>query len=72
MGIWSGPSTWTTDQDGDNEHPELPGSLAKFHHDPGMSVWGDFEVCPLAPDRPDVMQPACVESAKNLVDELRE
>ena len=30
-------------------------------------VFGDFLVCPFAPDRPGVMRPACIESASNLV-----
>jgi hypothetical protein len=27
---------------------------------------GDFEVCPLEPERPGWMQAACIESAKNI------
>jgi hypothetical protein len=30
-------------------------------------VFGDFLVCPLAPDRPGVMRRACIESASHLV-----
>ena len=55
-------------QDGeDSENPYLPPNLqAKFKP---MQNWiyADFEVCPLMPEKPEVMQPACIEAAKNIV-----
>jgi hypothetical protein len=30
-------------------------------------MFGDFEVCPLEPEKPHTMQASCVESAKNIV-----
>ena len=33
------------------------------------SLYGDFLVCPLSPDRPGQMQPVCVQSAERLVAE---
>ncbi len=56
----------------DNENPELPSNV---HHALWQSVEGDwpnvifanFEVCPLNNERPEVMQAACIESAKNIV-----
>jgi len=35
-------------------------------------LYADFEVCPLAPDRPGHMRPVCVESATTLVLEVLE
>ncbi len=67
LGIYSGPSVNTRgDDNGDNEHPELPESVSK-QLDPGKSViYADFEVCPLQPERPGAMQAACIEAAKNV------
>jgi len=47
---------------------ELPANLMK-HDFTKASVFGDFEVCPLAPEKEEHMQPACIESAKNIVPE---
>ena len=77
LGIYSGPSTYhpsAADPDhGDNEHPELPaearlGLWAKGEeYSGGGTIFGDFEVCPLEPEKPGVMQAACIESAKNTI-----
>lgn len=77
LGIYSGPSSYNpTAQDpdkGDDENPQLPENVervfarsraAKGYTDP---IFGDFEVCPLEPERPHVMQAACIASAKDLV-----
>jgi hypothetical protein len=29
-------------------------------------IYADFEVCPLEPEKPGVMQAACIESAKDI------
>jgi len=70
LGIYSGPSV---DRYGlDNEGPELPSNVerklwaTKDHHQ-ANDIFGDFEVCPLEPEKPGVMQAACIESAKNIV-----
>jgi hypothetical protein len=62
LGIYSGPGAERHDPL-DNEHPELPANLPV-----GYDAWayGDFEVCPLAPERAGFMQPVCIESAKNI------
>jgi len=67
LGIYSGPSV---DLSGlDNEHPELPPNIAKYfiNFTDFYMVFGDFEVCPLEPEKAGVMQAACIESAKNVV-----
>jgi hypothetical protein len=67
LGIYSGPGFGPFDA-GLNEEDdlELPANLNKNDFSK-VSVFGDFEVCPLAPEKEGRMQPACIESAKNLV-----
>jgi len=69
LGIYSGPGFGPFDA-GLNEEDdlELPANLKRYDFTK-VSVFGDFEVCPLAPEKEGRMQPACVESAKNLVSE---
>jgi hypothetical protein len=66
LGIYSGPSVdrWGLD----NESPEFPANVYKGLWNPvwGNTVWADFEVCPLEPEKPRAMQAACIESAKNI------
>jgi hypothetical protein len=65
LGIYSGPSV---DRYGeDNEDPEMPPKLKRIFKPSQNEVYGDFEVCPLEPEREDAMQAACIESAKNLI-----
>ncbi len=33
---------------------------------PGVAIYGDFEVCPFAQERPGQMQFVCIESASNV------
>lgn len=69
MGIYSGPGAGPFDNRRINENEvELPVNLMK-HDFTKASVFGDFEVCPLAPEKEGCMQPACIESAKNIVSE---
>jgi hypothetical protein len=67
LGIYSGPGAGPFD-DGlaDEDDVELPANLMK-HDFTRTSVFGDFEVCPLAPEKEGRMQPTCIESAKNIV-----
>ena len=76
LGIYSGPVTFNgrfTDQYAlDNEGPQLPpnveSSLWKSVTGPWPNeVFADFEVCPLEKEKPEEMQAACIESAKNIV-----
>lgn len=65
LSIYSGPSTYP-DKDGDNEHPELPANV-KQSFGPGYNrIFGDFEVCPLEPEKPKTMQAVCIEAAKKI------
>ena len=67
LGIYSGPSTFHDPLSLDNEDPDFPANVEKIWS-PRVyrPLYGDFEVCPLAPERPGAMRPVCVESAKNL------
>ncbi len=69
LGIYSGPGFGPFDE-GLNEEDdlELPTSL-KGYDFTKVTLFGDFEVCPLAAEKEGRMQPACIESAKNLVSE---
>lgn len=72
LGIFSGPEAYNATRgeivNGDNEHPELPKNVddlamnfrarSKDKSLPG--IYGDFEVCPLEPERPRHMQAACI------------
>jgi hypothetical protein len=70
LGIYSGPSV---DRYGlDNESPELPANARKsmqLNSSPPWlnTIYADFEICPLEPEKPRVMQAACIESAKNIM-----
>ena len=67
FGIYSGPSAWRGNPLVlDNEHPELPANLGALIHSGPVQVFGDFELCPLEPERSGFMQAACIDSAKNL------
>ena len=77
LGVYSGPRSERVDPL-DNEHPEFPAALDRVYDreykrkaaakDPDAqwpdSVYGDFEVCPLEPEKKGEMQAACIESAK--------
>jgi hypothetical protein len=64
LGVYSGPSVNRFGQD--NESPELPANLSRVFHPAENWVFGDFEVCPLEPERKGAMQAVCIEAAKNL------
>ncbi len=64
LGIYSGPSV---DFAEDNEHPEFPANIKRVFQPSKNSIFADFEVCPLEPEKPKVMQAACIESAKNVL-----
>src|SRR5579862_8022733 len=67
LGIYSGPSAYRDPLSLDNENPEFPANVEKtWTPRLGAPLYGDFEVCPLAPEHPGAMRPVCVESAKNL------
>lgn len=66
LGIYSGPSVYHGRPSPDNEHPEFPTNIDKnWAPGVGAPLYGDFEVCPLAPEHPGTMRPVCVESEKN-------
>lgn len=68
LGIYSGPGAGPFD-DGvadDQEGVELPATLMK-HDFTKSSVFGEFEVCPLAPEKEGRMQPSCIECVKGIV-----
>jgi len=64
LGIYSGPSV---DRYGlDNENPEFPANVRRVFEPLKNRVFADFEICPLEPERPGVMQSVCIEGAKNI------
>lgn len=67
LGIYSGPGFGPFDP-GLNEEDdlELPANLEKYDYTK-VSVFGDFEVCPLVAEKEGRMQPACIEAARNLI-----
>jgi hypothetical protein len=67
LAIYSGPSTYHDPLSLDNEDPDFPANVEKIWS-PRVyrPLYGDFEVCPLAPEHSGAMRPVCVESAKNL------
>ena len=64
FGILSGPRT---SDDLDNEHPELPANVADKLQPFKNQVFGDFEICPLEPEKPGSMQSACIDQGKNII-----
>ena|SRR6266851_4785031 len=69
LNIYSGPGAGPFDNlRPDEDELELPVNLMK-HDFTKASVFGDFEVCPLSPEKEGRMQPACIESARNIVPE---
>ena len=67
LGIYSGPSVWRGNRlSADNEDPEFPSNARRLIQSGVVQIFGEFEVCPLEPERPGFMQAACIESAKNL------
>jgi hypothetical protein len=65
LGILSGPGYKLADEE--KTGPELPRNVERAFKSIDARIFGDFEVCPLEPERPGVMQSACIESARNLV-----
>jgi len=67
LGIYSGPSTFPPRTSRDSESPELPTNIERL--DAPLEegeIFADFEVCPLRSERAGEMQPACIESARNI------
>jgi len=74
LAIYSGPSTWAVlgARMKDAANPEFPANLVNAYPRPAKSaipptILADFEICPLDPEQPGVMQHACIESAKNIL-----
>jgi hypothetical protein len=65
LGIYSGPSVDRLSEA--NEDPEFPANVQRVWQTRiGHTLWADFEVCPLEPERAGWMQAVSVESAKNI------
>lgn len=66
LGIYSGSLTFPPRTSEVSESPELPPNLETLDGAfDGGEIFADFQVCPLRPEHPHQMQPACIESAKN-------
>ena len=53
----------------DNDHPRLPENIDRLYIDQNpfqVTIYADFEVCPLEPHIPGHMQAACIESATHI------
>jgi hypothetical protein len=68
LAIHSGPG-YKKGDDRENEDPELPANAERALKPFQNVVFADFEICPLEPERPGVMQDVCIESAKNIFTE---
>jgi hypothetical protein len=64
LGVYSGPLVDRKSLD--NEDPELPENVSRKLNGFTNRVFGDFEICPLEPEKPHTMQAVCIESANNL------
>ena len=76
LGIYSGPVAFNgraqEEYALDNEGPQLPpnveDALWRSVKGPWPNIiYADFEVCPLDKEKPETMQAACIESAKDIV-----
>jgi hypothetical protein len=63
--IHSGPGYKRGDNE-ENSNPEIPANLDRAFKTDLTRVYGNFEICPLEPERPGEMQRVCIESAKNI------
>jgi hypothetical protein len=66
LAIWSGPSVDYEGGAADNEHSEFPANIRRVFRPSKNGIFADFDVCPLESETPNVMQAACIESAKNI------
>ena len=76
LGIYSGPAAFNGQAQSkyalDNEGPQLPSNvedaLWKSVKGPWPNIiYADFQVCSLEKEKPETMQAACIQSAKNIV-----
>ena len=66
LGLWSGPSG--DRETADPDALELPAELSKYRFEMLKGrTFGDWEVCPLEPQKAGHMQSACVEAVRNVV-----
>jgi hypothetical protein len=82
LGVYSGAPSFPPRDTSELFLPELPVNLSRIYEDPANweppeevidphvhwahSIFADFEVCPLAPEKRGEMQPVCIDSAKNI------
>ncbi len=64
LGVYGGPSDMSPDRDQNEDSPSLPSNL-DFDFTT-VSVYADFEVCPLTAEKDGAMQAVCIEAAKNV------
>jgi hypothetical protein len=78
--VCNGPSHFPPLSSEDCMVPEFPPNLQQVYNDPRnwgpsfvddtrlspLTIFGDFEICPLEPERRGKMQSVCSESAKNI------
>jgi len=66
LGIYSSPEAERLNGS-DDEHPEMPANIQRIFKPFQNRIFADFKVCPIKQAKPDPMQAACIESAKNVV-----
>jgi hypothetical protein len=80
LGVFNGPSHFPPRTIADDESPELPMNLERAYEADYRkwkqskadtdyefpTIFADFEVCPLEPEKKGGMQAVCVESAENI------
>jgi hypothetical protein len=75
--IFNGPSRFPPRTQEEVRNPEFPPNLERAYRAevPRLErlqqavpdvVYGDFEICPLEPEKPGASQAVCIESAKNI------
>ena len=65
--IYSGPGVGPFDDSPNDDDDLEPPFALETHNFLTSDVFGDFEVCPLAPEKDGHMQPVCIESVENIV-----
>jgi hypothetical protein len=66
LGVYSGPDRYPPRTDKDSQRPEFPAEIDKVFRPPINTVYANFEICPLEPERKGEMQAVCIESASNI------
>jgi hypothetical protein len=67
VAVYSGPDRYPPQTDADSQLPEFPREIDRVFRPPNNTVYADFEICSLEPERHGEMQAVCIESARKIV-----